>query len=85
MGASPSVVGMLLIAILCADWIDWPRSLLLTHVRNCFGCRVPNAKPERDSTEIEIFGMQGIPSNILAAHYGEGTANSYVSDAANFI
>ncbi|KAM0892844.1 hypothetical protein ACQ4PT_025470 [Festuca glaucescens] len=33
--------------------------------------KVPNAKPERDSTEIEIFGMQGIPSNVLAAHYGE--------------
>ncbi|KAF7074391.1 hypothetical protein CFC21_079262 [Triticum aestivum] len=33
--------------------------------------KVPNAKPERDSTEIEIFGMQGIPSDVLAAHYGE--------------
>jgi hypothetical protein len=35
-------------------------------------CRVPNAKPDRESTEIEIFGMQGVPSEILAAHYGEG-------------
>lgn len=34
--------------------------------------RVPNAKPDRESTEIEIFGMQGIPPEILAAHYGEG-------------
>lgn len=37
-----------------------------------FTCKVPNAKPDRDSTEIEIFGMQGIPPEILAAHYGEG-------------
>ncbi|KAI4978366.1 hypothetical protein ZWY2020_014920 [Hordeum vulgare] len=34
--------------------------------------KAPNAKPERDSTEIEIFGMQGIPSDVLDAHYGEG-------------
>ncbi|XP_020592140.1 protein SUPPRESSOR OF FRI 4 isoform X2 [Phalaenopsis equestris] len=33
--------------------------------------KVPNAKVGRESTEIEIFGMQGIPSDILAAHYGE--------------
>ncbi|KAJ4975179.1 hypothetical protein NE237_000285 [Protea cynaroides] len=33
--------------------------------------KVPNAKPDRESTEIEIFGMQGIPPDILAAHYGE--------------
>lgn len=33
--------------------------------------KVPNAKPERESTEIEIFGMQGVPPQILAAHYGE--------------
>ncbi|XP_020523741.1 protein SUPPRESSOR OF FRI 4 isoform X2 [Amborella trichopoda] len=33
--------------------------------------KVPNAKPDRESTEIEIFGMQGIPPEILAAHYGE--------------
>ncbi|XP_043690220.1 protein SUPPRESSOR OF FRI 4-like [Telopea speciosissima] len=33
--------------------------------------KVPNAKPERESTEIEIFGMQGIPPDILTAHYGE--------------
>ena len=36
-----------------------------------FVCRVPNAKPERESTEIEIYGMQGIPPDVLAAHYGE--------------
>uniref|UniRef100_A0A5B7BJQ9 BED-type domain-containing protein n=1 Tax=Davidia involucrata TaxID=16924 RepID=A0A5B7BJQ9_DAVIN len=33
--------------------------------------KVPNAKPERESTEIEIYGMQGIPPDILAAHYGD--------------
>ncbi|KAG6522876.1 hypothetical protein ZIOFF_020031 [Zingiber officinale] len=33
--------------------------------------KVPNAKPDRDSTDIEIYGMQGIPPDILAAHYGE--------------
>ncbi|XP_034681506.1 protein SUPPRESSOR OF FRI 4-like isoform X4 [Vitis riparia] len=33
--------------------------------------KVPNANPGRESTEIEIFGMQGIPDDILAAHYGE--------------
>lgn len=33
--------------------------------------KVPNAKPERESTEIEIYGMQGIPPDVLAAHYGE--------------
>ncbi|KAF7808516.1 protein SUPPRESSOR OF FRI 4 isoform X1 [Senna tora] len=33
--------------------------------------KVPNAKPGRDTTEIEIYGMQGIPPDILAAHYGE--------------
>lgn len=31
-------------------------------------CRVPNAKPQRESTELEIFGMEGIPPDILAAH-----------------
>lgn len=30
--------------------------------------RVPNAKPDRESTEIDIFGMEGIPPDILAAH-----------------
>ncbi|KAH9308046.1 hypothetical protein KI387_035957, partial [Taxus chinensis] len=29
---------------------------------------VPNAKPDRESTEIDIFGMEGIPPEILAAH-----------------
>lgn len=33
--------------------------------------RVPNAKAGRESTEIEIYGMQGIPADVLAAHYGE--------------
>jgi len=32
---------------------------------------VPNAKPGRESTEIEIYGMQGIPPDVLAAHYGD--------------
>ena len=38
----------------------------------CLLFRVPNAKLGRESTDIEIFGMQGIPPEILAAHYGEG-------------
>ncbi|KAL7131348.1 hypothetical protein ABFS83_13G191400 [Erythranthe nasuta] len=33
--------------------------------------KVPNAKPGRESTEIEIYGMQGIPPDVLASHYGE--------------
>ncbi|XP_010540616.1 PREDICTED: protein SUPPRESSOR OF FRI 4-like isoform X2 [Tarenaya hassleriana] len=33
--------------------------------------KVPNAKPGRESTDIEIYGMQGIPADVLAAHYGE--------------
>ncbi|KAJ7570513.1 hypothetical protein O6H91_01G123700 [Diphasiastrum complanatum] len=33
--------------------------------------KVPNSKPERESTEIEIFGMEGIPAEILAAHDGD--------------
>ncbi|CAF2229579.1 protein SUPPRESSOR OF FRI 4-like isoform X1 [Brassica napus] len=33
--------------------------------------KVPNAKDGRDSTDIEIYGMQGIPPHLLAAHYGE--------------
>ncbi|KAL1537546.1 protein SUPPRESSOR OF FRI 4-like isoform X1 [Salvia divinorum] len=33
--------------------------------------KVPNAKPGRETTEIEIYGMQGIPPDALASHYGE--------------
>ncbi|KAK9067447.1 hypothetical protein SSX86_014776 [Deinandra increscens subsp. villosa] len=33
--------------------------------------KVPNAKDGRESTDIEIYGMQGIPPDVLAAHYGE--------------
>ncbi|XWS62328.1 hypothetical protein CRYUN_Cryun06bG0001700 [Craigia yunnanensis] len=33
--------------------------------------KVPNAKLDRESTDIEIYGMQGIPPDVLAAHYGE--------------
>ncbi|CAI9090673.1 OLC1v1025491C1 [Oldenlandia corymbosa var. corymbosa] len=33
--------------------------------------KVPNAKEGRDSTDIEIYGMQGIPPDVLAAHYGD--------------
>ncbi|KNA14002.1 hypothetical protein SOVF_111430 [Spinacia oleracea] len=33
--------------------------------------KVPNAKPEREATDIDIYGMQGIPPDVLAAHYGE--------------
>lgn len=41
--------------------------------------RVPNAKPGRESTDIEIYGMQGIPADILAAHYGEEGKYSIVN------
>jgi hypothetical protein len=30
------------------------------------------AKTDRESTEIEIFRMQGIRAHVLAVHYGEG-------------
>ncbi|KAK2984169.1 hypothetical protein RJ640_020579 [Escallonia rubra] len=33
--------------------------------------KVPNAKADRESTDIEIYGMQGIPAGVLAAHYGD--------------
>ncbi|CAL0318594.1 unnamed protein product [Lupinus luteus] len=33
--------------------------------------KVPNAKSDRDSIDIEIYGMQGIPPDILDAHYRE--------------
>lgn len=33
--------------------------------------KVPNAKEGRESTDIEIYGMQGIPPDVLAAHYGD--------------
>lgn len=43
--------------------------------------RVPNAKEGRESTDIEIYGMQGIPADAMTAHYGEGlislTSNFY--------
>ena len=51
--------GILLVVIYC---FDFP---------SLFFLRVPNAKPGRESTDIEIYGMQGIPPDILAAHYGE--------------
>ncbi|XP_004232645.1 protein SUPPRESSOR OF FRI 4 [Solanum lycopersicum] len=43
--------------------------------------QVPNAKPGRESTDIEVYGMQGIPSDILAAHYGEEEDESPVKTA----
>ncbi|RVW15745.1 Protein suppressor of FRI 4 [Vitis vinifera] len=46
--------------------------------------RVPNAKPGRESTEIEIYGMEGIPHEILAAHYGEEGSTPYKSVIAFF-
>ncbi|CAN8313773.1 unnamed protein product [Cochlearia groenlandica] len=33
--------------------------------------KVPNADSGRDATDLEIYGMQGIPPDALAAHYGE--------------
>ncbi|KAL5575306.1 hypothetical protein UlMin_017005 [Ulmus minor] len=46
-------------------------SKLLCYLINKIVLTVPNAKPGRESTDIEIYGMQGIPADILAAHYGE--------------
>ncbi|XP_038678839.1 protein SUPPRESSOR OF FRI 4-like, partial [Tripterygium wilfordii] len=43
--------------------------VLQVHIENI--TKVPNAKPGRESTEIDIYGMQGIPQDVLAAHYGE--------------
>lgn len=35
-------------------------------------CRIPNAKPEREAmTDLEVYGMEGIPADILAAHDGD--------------
>ena len=70
--------------------LDWIRAgaavdgALIARCLICFsfGRRVPNAKPERDSTEIEIFGMQGIPSDVLAAHYGEGIRRTLLISSA---
>lgn len=45
-------------------------------IRHCCS-RVPNAKPGRESTEIEIYGMQGIPPDVLASHYGEDGIMGY--------
>lgn len=49
--------------------------------------RVPNAKPGRESTEIEIYGMEGIPHDILAAHYGEegGTFSTYACNSQTHV
>ncbi|GBG67955.1 hypothetical protein CBR_g1074 [Chara braunii] len=33
--------------------------------------KVPNSKPGRESTEIEIFGMEGIPPDVMEKHTGE--------------
>ncbi|CAI7890993.1 unnamed protein product [Closterium sp. NIES-54] len=33
--------------------------------------KVPNARPGRESVEIEIFGMEGIPPEAIAAHNAE--------------
>ncbi|XP_024020147.1 protein SUPPRESSOR OF FRI 4 isoform X1 [Morus notabilis] len=44
--------------------------------------KVPNAKPGRESTDIEIYGMQGIPADILAAHYGEEAEEESASKVA---
>ncbi|EPS72274.1 hypothetical protein M569_02488 [Genlisea aurea] len=39
--------------------------------------KVPNAKPGRESTEIDIYGMEGIPADALAAHYGEDDEENF--------
>ena len=33
--------------------------------------RVPNARPGRESVEIEIFGMEGVPPEAIAQHNAE--------------
>lgn len=41
-------------------------------------CRIPNAKPERETmTDLEIYGMEGIPADILAAHDGDYDGTSF--------
>lgn len=46
-------------------------NLLIVKLAKIVFYRVPNAKDGRESTDIEIYGMQGIPPDVLAAHYGE--------------
>ncbi|TMW88874.1 hypothetical protein EJD97_017962 [Solanum chilense] len=35
--------------------------------------------PDPLSTDIEVYGMQGIPSDVLAAHYGEEVPRHHLS------
>lgn len=56
----------------------------LINVLTASGNRVPNAKPERESIELEIFGMEGIPPELLAAHEGNvGKDGNKLSDPVN--
>ncbi|PHT99439.1 hypothetical protein BC332_31634 [Capsicum chinense] len=49
------------------------------------GCyRVPNAKEGREPTDIEVYRMQGIPHDVLAAHYGEEGMRS-IAMCLNFV
>lgn len=56
---------------LCLNIIPYPDFLFSLYWYSNWKNRVPNAKTGRESTDIEIYGMQGIPPDVLAAHYGE--------------
>jgi hypothetical protein len=57
---------------------------------NSHSFRVPNAKPGRDSTELEIFGMEGIPleedpEQAAKKQKTEESVDSPVDDSSNLI
>lgn len=57
------------------------RVILINAVLFLVICRIPNAKPEREAlTDLEIYGMEGIPADILAAHDGDydGTSTNQI-------
>jgi hypothetical protein len=44
--------------------------------------KIPNAKPERESTEYEIYGMAGIPEEVLAERMSKRSATGGGSSSA---
>lgn len=40
--------------------------------------KVPNAKPGREGTNVEIHGMQGVPPDVLASHYEDDDVPSVI-------
>jgi hypothetical protein len=38
------------------------------------GCRVPNAKPGRDGLDIDVYGMEGVPEDVLGPDAGSEMA-----------